>query len=103
MLRRLQSQGLHGEEIAQQLGVSLNAVISKMRRLKLPLRKITWTDDRIAMLRLLQGQGLRAAEIAQRLGLSRGRVYGATHRLGLSFRARRAEIKAANGHAGPRA
>jgi hypothetical protein len=94
MLRRLQSQGLHGAEIAQRLGVSLDAVLSKMRRLKLPLRKITWTDNRIAMLRLLQDQGLQAAEIAQRLGLSRSRVYGATHRLGLSFRARRAEIKA---------
>jgi hypothetical protein len=42
----------------------------------------------------LQNQGLQAAEIAQRLGLSRSRVYGATQRLGLSFRARRAEIKA---------
>ena len=94
MLRRLQSQGLHGDEIAQQLSVPFYAVISKMRRLKLLLRKITWTDDRIAMLRLLQGQGLQAAEIAQRLGLSQGRIYGATYRLGLSFRARRAEIKA---------
>jgi hypothetical protein len=102
MLRWLRSQGLHMVEIAQRLGVSLNAVISKIRRLKLPPRGITWTDNRIAMLRLLQNQGLQAAEIAQRLGLSRSRVYGATHRLGLSFRARRAEIKAANGHASPR-
>jgi hypothetical protein len=46
------------------------------------------------MLRLLQNQGLQAAEIAQRLGLTRSHVYGATQRLGLSFRARRAEIKA---------
>jgi hypothetical protein len=99
MLRLLHSQGLHGDEIAQRLGLSLTAVNRKTWRLKLPPHERVWTDDRIAMLRLLHGEGLQGIEIAQRLGVSRAGVHSAAYRLGLSFRARRAAIKAADGHA----
>jgi len=50
-------------------------------------KKMSWTDDRVALLTKLWGEGKTAAEIAKELGgVTRNAVIGKAHRLKLSNR-----------------
>lgn len=93
-LTELWNAGISASMIGQELGVSRNAVIGKVRRLKLPWRRpmkrsfsSIWTADKDATLRAMWN-GNTCAIIAQAIGCSRSEVARRGIRIGLPAKGR---------------
>lgn len=77
-LRGLWDAGHSGTAIADKLGITKNAVIGRVHRLKLPARQSPinvaqaqpWSEDDDGLLRAIYGGGLTVAQIAERMGRS---------------------------------
>lgn len=100
-LRALWNEGVTGSQIAERMGMTKNAVIGRVHRLKLqprvsPLSTITrpWTDEEDARLAQLYGGILNLDQIGQKLDRSPASIrYRATH-LGLVSKKGSAEHRA---------
>lgn len=69
---RMSQSGLSAREISERTGITRNAIIGKLNRLKAGVKsgnRAMWTDDRLNQLRELCAQGLTINEMADRMGL----------------------------------
>lgn len=68
----LSRQGLSASEIAKKTGLTRNAIIGKMNRLKAGIPHATrasWNEERLSVLRFLCAQDHSIAEIAAQMGM----------------------------------
>lgn len=69
---RMSQSGLSSGEISERTGITRNAIIGKLNRLKAGVKsgnRAMWTDDRLNHLRELCAQGLTINEMADKMGL----------------------------------
>lgn len=88
-LNKLVNQGKSHSEIAQELGISKDAVSGRIRRLNNPTPDTPrkgegyWTEQTEGQLKDLLDRGITYGDAAATMGISRGAVAGRARRLGL--------------------